>query len=179
MKIPKGVKPKVVSCDTSTLAYLSYDNQGGFYTMNRTTSMELSFDALGDYYFVYAYIYYTNYYKTNINYETTEHSKQQFFFCDDNSIPTFFTGEQKIKIDAQIITSSPDIISNYSLSIDSINFVIISAEENYYKFLKSKGLQTAQLNDPFAEPAILYSNINNGLGIFTGLSVRTKTLKLK
>jgi hypothetical protein len=45
-------------------------------------------------------------------------------------------------------------------------FYLLSTDEPYYLFHTS--LQNHSPDDPFAEPTIVYSNVNNGVGVFAG-----------
>jgi len=64
------------------------------------------------------------------------------------------------------------IFVNYYHSREDINleFSLSSLSEDYYKYLKTKQAQDQSVDNPFAEPVIIYSNIKNGLGIFSGYS---------
>lgn len=54
-----------------------------------------------------------------------------------------------------------------------------SINRDYYLFLSSLDLQMQTSGDPFAEPAPVYSNIENGLGIFAGYSKDTAQFVVK
>lgn len=47
-----------------------------------------------------------------------------------------------------------------------IRFYLLSTDENYYQFHNS--LQNYVPDNPFSEPTIIYSNVNNGLGVVAG-----------
>ena len=49
---------------------------------------------------------------------------------------------------------------------DILNVRAINAE--YFKFYQTLGLQSVLSEDPFAEPVNVYSNIENGFGVFAG-----------
>lgn len=58
-------------------------------------------------------------------------------------------------------TSSSDLIAYVS-----------SVSPEFYKFIISQNLQQLSTGNPFAEPVRIYSNINNGLGIFGASTTR-------
>jgi len=53
-----------------------------------------------------------------------------------------------------------------------INYEIVLASltKEYYQYLETREAQIRTIDNPFAEPVIIYSNIKNGLGIFSGYS---------
>lgn len=59
----------------------------------------------------------------------------------------------------------------------SVNFFFSTISEEYYKYFRTLYLQQATSFNPFAEPVRVYSNINNGLGIFG--SVTTQKYKIQ
>jgi len=52
-----------------------------------------------------------------------------------------------------------------------INFRLSSINEAYYKYAQSNYVQVYKRDDIFSEPVLVYNNIKNGVGIFTGTSV--------
>ncbi len=50
---------------------------------------------------------------------------------------------------------------------------IRSLSEEYYNYLYSTNLQESITEDPFAEPVQIFSNVENGLGIFGGYNIQT------
>lgn len=55
---------------------------------------------------------------------------------------------------------------NPEFEVDSLQYIVINGTEEYYRFHRT--LQNQSPGDPFSEPVIVYSNIENGLGIFAG-----------
>ncbi|MEY4937230.1 MAG: hypothetical protein RIS64_3589 [Bacteroidota bacterium] len=49
----------------------------------------------------------------------------------------------------------------------SIQVVLLSITKERFNYIKSYALYQSTLNNPLAEPVILYSNINNGYGLFS------------
>lgn len=53
----------------------------------------------------------------------------------------------------------------------STKLVLMSASEDYYRYYTTKKIQDNGDLDPFSQPAQVYSNIKNGVGIFAGYGV--------
>ncbi len=58
-----------------------------------------------------------------------------------------------------------------------VNLTLVSASYDRYLFEQSYATYLSALNNPFAEPVILHSNIKNGYGVFTTAVERTKVIK--
>ena len=65
------------------------------------------------------------------------------------------------------------------MDIDSIDFELQTEDATYSNYLKSIQKQQSAADDPFAEPVLLYSNIKEGLGVFSGYSVKNRKVKFK
>jgi hypothetical protein len=68
----------------------------------------------------------------------------------------------------------------YSIKADGFTAIkkmvyLKSLEEDYYQYEKSKHLyyENGDGDDPFTEPVLIYSNVENGLGVFGGFSSDT------
>lgn len=48
---------------------------------------------------------------------------------------------------------------------------------NYYRYLKSQGSYIDNKENPFSEPAVIYSNVINGYGIFTSFNLARDTIR--
>ena len=69
---------------------------------------------------------------------------------------------------------------NYSLTFSVINYAelkdmdlfgeirLVNTSEEYFNYLKSFNMYQRTINNPFATPVQVYSNVNNGMGIFAG-----------
>ncbi len=57
-----------------------------------------------------------------------------------------------------------------------INFLKVS--EAMYNYIFSYNLNQYSTDDPFAQPVQIYSNVKNGLGLFSGYSMTTDTIAL-
>ena len=60
-----------------------------------------------------------------------------------------------------------------------IRLQVLHISEAYYEYLKTSRLHHDTLDNPFAEPLNVYSNVENGYGIFAGYSSRTFELALE
>jgi hypothetical protein len=50
--------------------------------------------------------------------------------------------------------------------------VLLNLSKEYFQFLKSLYIQQYNSGDPFSEPSPIYSNIENGYGVFAGYSAQ-------
>ena len=69
---------------------------------------------------------------------------------------------------------------NYALTFSVINYAelkemelfgeirLVNTSEAYFNYLTSFNMYQRTINNPFATPVQVYSNINNGMGIFAG-----------
>ncbi len=55
---------------------------------------------------------------------------------------------------------------------------VISCSEAYYNYMKSITKYGMSLGNPFSQPVQVYSNINNGFGIFAGGNIYQQIVKL-
>lgn len=58
-----------------------------------------------------------------------------------------------------------------------VDFILFSVSEAYYQYFTSKNLQDYTRGDPFAQPVQVFTNVENGLGIFAGYSASVFKLK--
>ena len=78
---------------------------------------------------------------------------------------------------------------NYSLTFSVINYAelkdldlfgeirLVNTSEEYFNYLKSFNMYQQTINNPFATPVQVYSNINNGMGIFAGGTLTSWTVQ--
>ena len=73
-------------------------------------------------------------------------------------------------------TSQVAIGSNYSLKkADQVTVSLFHLTKEHFDFLESVNAAIDANGNPFGQPAVIKSNINGGLGIFTGVAVDQKT----
>lgn len=78
---------------------------------------------------------------------------------------------------------------NYSLTFSVINYAelkemdlfgeirLVNTSEEYFNYLKSFNMYQRTINNPFATPVQVYSNVNNGMGIFAGGTLTSWTVQ--
>lgn len=55
--------------------------------------------------------------------------------------------------------------------------ILLSITEEYYRYFSTKILQESKSYDPFAQPVQVFTNVENGLGIFAGYNASVVKLK--
>lgn len=72
--------------------------------------------------------------------------------------------------DARVVTVGLQSYNFYYNNTAQVKIIFSSLSESYYNYATTSNLQHATSGDPFAQPVLVYSNIQNGLGIFGGYS---------
>ncbi|WP_460967509.1 DUF4249 domain-containing protein [Spirosoma migulaei] len=67
--------------------------------------------------------------------------------------------------------------SQYNTATVTVN--LLSVDQSYYRYQEAIIRQRRSRNNPFAEPVLIPSNIEGGLGCFAGYNNATLTMKLK
>ncbi|MDX5319932.1 MAG: DUF4249 family protein, partial [Bacteroidota bacterium] len=57
-------------------------------------------------------------------------------------------------------------------------FELMSLDEHLYKYQTTFDAAESAQDNPFAEPVIIYSNIEGGIGIFGGLNRQFRTFEV-
>lgn len=71
-------------------------------------------------------------------------------------------------------------LDNYNVAEHTRVYVqVLYVSETYYEYLRSAKLHESTQDNPFAEPLSVYSNVENGYGIFAGYSSQTFELVLE
>jgi uncharacterized protein DUF4249 len=65
-----------------------------------------------------------------------------------------------------------------SSDTSTVYFNLYSVSESYYQYFKSFSMHRNARDNPFAEPVQVYSNIENGLGVFAGFSSDTDSIQV-
>lgn len=104
-------------------------------------------------------------------YRLTANRLVKYFGAIDTTIEPIeefnsFTLKDDLGKDGQILSSTLKF-DDYSLNNETVGFeiVLMKIDVNYYNYYKT--LNNYAGEDPFAEPVILFSNIQNGLGVFS------------
>jgi len=134
-----------------------------------------------------------NYYRAGIVregwfYNNEENYEDMYYFMyyetTDLSVSDNYDGTKLFTdnlFDGKVYTFNMDIHKGHLYNnTDSINTFIIleNLSEAYYLYTRSSSQQMYLQGNPFSEPVIVYSNINNGYGIFAGASRLIKYFKL-
>ncbi len=107
-----------------------------------------------------------NYYMLRMHKTTTDNDAENEHYYDDyyynkKDIVLYndanWNGQKKY---------SRDLSMRYSDSKMNIAIALVNADEHYYKYHKKALEQDEFFDNPFAEPVITYSNIENGVGVF-------------
>ena len=101
-----------------------------------------------------------------------DHSGQGVYYLPNNGV--YFTNQKflgktrkfSIYADAKMLAQS-----------EEVQLRILSLSNQFYQFATTWQKQRYNVGDPFAQPVTVYSNIQNGLGVFAGYTVTTLQLK--
>jgi hypothetical protein len=116
------------------------------------------------------------------NGDTIWRTQEIYYEVGDASFDNEFSGSQKF------ITDNLFNGKNYSFHLKLHGYggswyaknsrvVLFNVSEEYYKYFTTKNLQDYTNGDPFAQPVQVYTNVENGLGIFAGYSASVVELK--
>ena len=86
--------------------------------------------------------------------------------------------DRTVRFSDQLINGQ-DIVSSTGYRFepkDTLYWQLYHIEQAYFDFLQSASAASSANGNPFAQPALLRSNINGGVGIFTGLSMTEKII---
>lgn len=103
--------------------------------------------------------------KDNIAFESTEPyflggSQDNYFWSGAEFRDDAFNGQkQRIEVDLDWFNPSQDL---------TYNILLITASEEHFLYQLSYRAYQETNGDPFAQPVQIYSNVENGLGIFAG-----------
>ncbi len=178
------------SFDTTFYSYSDYSNV--YVTFNDNADehnyylLSFSFVQANYVWDDYGNMYITGYTEVPISYQLSSSSNDDISFFTINNLmggyfinDAFFNGQEK-KLKAEISTyellgygyeqndlsKSPLYVHLYSVNKDFYDFVT-----SYNKYQQSQG-------NPFSEPVNIFTNVENGVGLFAGFSVCTDTVNL-
>ena len=129
----------------------------------------------------------TNYYQIHLFALFSSRREEGSFWTKDPSIiadnnETAFFGTAPFFTDALFDgqTHEIELSSNYNVTEHTRLFLqVLDISETYYEYLKSAKLHEFTQDNPFAEPVSVYSNVENGYGIFAGYNSQTFELVLE
>ena len=90
---------------------------------------------------------------------------------------TYFNGSQKV---LKLYAESSMLQEMTDMNTGQINrpyIHVLRITEEHYKFIKSYSLYSNTNENPFAEPVNVFSNVNNGYGVFSIFTKFTDTLR--
>ncbi len=90
---------------------------------------------------------------------------------------TLVSGRAFLTLPTSSSSSQPTFSSQFNTASVIIN--LMSVEQTYYRYQEAAIRQRRSRNNPFAEPVLIPSNIEGGLGCFAGYNNATITMKLK
>lgn len=105
----------------------------------------------------YRIMYYNDYFIPDVPDEFNVASNMGELFVSDNNL-----------VDGKIFTDNEVKFYGTSANISARYAYVIHGSEEYYRFHKS--LSNYGYDNPFAEPTIVFSNVENGLGVFAGFN---------
>ncbi len=154
---------KVPAVKNQSLEFLSFDSLSG-----NENSVEYrfkidftDFSGVGNYYRVGGTLI-----SLNDNGMGTKDTMYNTLFNKDNL--EFITDKdndgQKIMRELNYSKNSYDMVGNGNEKLLRLKIILLTTDENYYKFHKTLSGYTG--DDIFSEPTIIYSNVQNGLGVF-------------
>ena len=126
------------------------------------------------------------------DFKFTAKNKAEYNYYRLNAIAYYsYTNNQTTYVDSSIIYTASDNPELYKIPqgnsiyikyesyryIDSLKISVLHTDEAYYEYHKS--IWNFEGDNPFAEPVIIYSNIENGLGVFSSYNRSSETFKLK
>ncbi len=115
--------------------------------------------------------------------DTIEFNEPLEIACDDINVETVnrfnFGGFENSYLYLMLKDQNFDG-ENYTLTFSVINYAelkdmdlfgeirLVNTSEEYFNYLRSFSIYQRSINNPFATPVQVYSNVNNGMGIFAG-----------
>lgn len=105
----------------------------------------------------YRIMYYNDYFVPDVPDEFNVASNMGELFVSDNNL-----------VDGKIYTDNEVKFYGTSANVSARYAYVIHGSEEYFRFHKS--LSNYGYDNPFVEPTIVYSNVENGLGVFAGFN---------
>jgi hypothetical protein len=120
-----------------------------------------------------------------IKWDTIWYTQEVYFEVVNQSLTSDETGLEKLINDSHFNGKEYTFhLKMHSRHLYGSTFVprntrltLLSVTEEYYKYFSSKVLQESKAYDPFAQPVQVFTNVENGLGIFAGYSPSVYKLK--
>ena len=116
--------------------------------------------------------------------DTIRYRRPAYFEVDDPALKSNFNFGNELLVDDTFFDGD-----NYVLAIKisshlthpgnpfPATLILSTLSEAYYRYSTTRNLQLSTDGDPFAQPVLVYNNIQNGLGIFGGYNQSVFVLK--
>ena len=120
-----------------------------------------------------------------IKWDTLWYTQEVYFEVVNQSLTSDETGLEKLINDSHFNGKEYTFhLKMHSRNLYGPKFVprnrrliLLSITEEYYRYFSTKILQESKSYDPFAQPVQVFTNVENGLGIFAGYSASVHNLK--
>ncbi|HRY98728.1 MAG TPA: DUF4249 domain-containing protein [Bacteroidales bacterium] len=86
---------------------------------------------------------------------------------------SFDKGEVYVSDENRDLSTFTYRASAYAYKLEEVTFKLLTTDEDYYTYHRSVNFHSD--GDPFSEPTLVFTNIRDGLGIFSGYRVYTVT----
>ncbi|GAB3730587.1 DUF4249 domain-containing protein [Spirosoma lituiforme] len=171
--IPVPVKPTAITFDSLT------QNQGR--SLSRRYFVKAFWpDPAGqaNYYQIAGYFRYQSRLNQPGNFPLTIDDDNRGLFSDEGlDGTTMVSGRSFVTSTTFAANESTNFYDQYRAASVTVN--LMSVDQAYYQFQTAAIRQRRVRNNPFAEPVLIPSNIQGGLGCFAGYNNSTITLRLK
>lgn len=171
--IPAPIKPTSITFDSLT------QNQGRL-LVRRYFIKTLWMDPAGqpNYYQLAGYFRYQSKLNQIGNFPLTYDDDNRGLLSDEGFDGTvLLSGRSFLTSSTFSANESTDFYGQYQKALVTVN--LMSVEQTYYQFQTAVIRQRRVRNNPFAEPVLIPSNIDGGLGCFAGYNNSTTTFTLK
>lgn len=109
--------------------------------------------------------------------DTIRYNRPVYFEVDDPAMESNFNNGNELLVDDNLFNGDSH---TFALKVNSYitqpgnpfptKIILSTLSEAYYRYATTRNLQQFTSGDPFAQPVLVYNNIQNGLGIFGGYS---------
>jgi hypothetical protein len=170
MCIPHATTIDAVTSDTASATF----DGGSDGNIARTINFSLGFTASENYVHAYVDVFYSIHCKGVGGFDSIFSRADRFLL---NAGATQYLQASILSSKATVYYYDKQVVTS-RIVFDSIVYSLETDDGTYSKFINSLKKQQAVANDPFAEPSLLYSNIIDGVGVFSAFALRSKKVIL-
>ena len=113
-----------------------------------------------------------------VNNDSVRLTQEIYFEVIDQSLGNDERGQEKLindnRFNGKDYTFNLKLYRRYSYGVQAseqhTRVLLLNVSEEYYKYFSTKNLQDYTNGDPFAQPVQVFTNVENGLGIFAAYS---------